>query len=277
VTVSTGSTWTGGLGSTTYANSSIVNNGNIQLNAGYGDNTYLALLGSTTLSGGGTVTLNSGDTDGFAYIQQQYGGLTLTNADNTIQGYGVIGHSGLAVLNQSAGTIDANVSGEALVLNGSGGVTNTGLIEGTNGGTLNIYGIDVNNAGGNITANGGAVVINGGAEIDGGTLNTLNGGTMGTGTGSAAYLNGGTSAGAVNISTDSTFTIGLNSTTYVNGSIANAGNIQVNAGSGYQYLPESVGRHNLVWRRHGDAEQREWLRPGLHRAKFGRHHADQLR
>ncbi|MGD0731750.1 MAG: S-layer family protein [Terracidiphilus sp.] len=230
VTLSAGSTWTGGLGSVTYTNSSIINNGNIQLYAGSGNSAYLILKGDTTLSGGGTVTLNSGDNDGYAYIEQNSGGMTLTNSNNTIQGYGVIGNGGLTVTNESAGTINANVSGETLTLNNSGGIVNTGLLEGTNGGTLNISGITVTNTGGNITANGGTVLVTG-AEIDGGTLNSLNGGTLGNGS-SSAYLNGGTTAGAVTLSAGSTWTGGLGSITFTNGSIVNNGNIQLNGGYG---------------------------------------------
>jgi hypothetical protein len=170
--------------------------------------------------------------------------LTLTNVNNTIQGYGVIGNGGLTVVNDALGTINANVTNQTLTLNSSGGVTNLGLLEGTNGGTLNISAITVNNAGGNITANGGTVLINAGAIIDGGALNSLNGGTLGNGGGSA-ILNGTTAAGAVTISSGSTWTGGLGSTTYTTGSIVNNGNIQLNGGSGNNTFMNLLGNTTL--------------------------------
>ena len=62
-----------------------------------GNNTILDLYTSTTLKGTGTVTLSEGT--GFAIIQQEFGGLTLTNNGNTIQSAGVIGNGGLTVVN----------------------------------------------------------------------------------------------------------------------------------------------------------------------------------
>jgi hypothetical protein len=231
LTLSSGTTWTGQLGSLTYLQGSIVNHGTFLLNAGSGSNTYMGLLSNTTLSGGGTVTLNSGDNNGQAYIYQTSGGTTLTNADNTIQGYGSIGNSGgLTVVNQAAGTIDANVSGQTLLLNGVGGVTNHGTLEATNGGILSISGITVNNAGASITADAGSVLIRS-ATIVGGTLAGLNGGTFGQGNSSSVTLDGLT-AGALTLSSGSSWTTGLGSTTYLQGSIVNHGAFLLDAGSG---------------------------------------------
>jgi hypothetical protein len=229
VTLSTGSTWTGQLGSYTYVQGSIVNHGTFLLNGGSGSNALMGLLNNTTLSGGGTVTLNSGDNNGQAYIFQQAGGTTLTNADNTIQGYGIIGNNGLTLVNQAAGTIDANVSGQTLLLNG-GGITNSGTLEATNGGILSISGNTVNNAGASITANAGSVLIQG-STIVGGTLAGLNGGTFGQGNNSTVTLDGST-AGALTLSSGSSWTTGPGSITYVQGSIVNHGAFALDAGSG---------------------------------------------
>jgi hypothetical protein len=228
LTLSTGSTYTGNLGTTTSLLGTIVNNGNFQLSAGSGNNTALNFSANTTLQGGGTVTLNSGDNNGQVWVQQSAGGVTLTNVDNTLQGYGIIGHSGVSFANNPAGTVDANVSGQTLLLNGTGNVTNTGLLEATNNGVLQISNI-IGNSGGNITANGGTVLINANATIQGGTLNSLNGGTLGTGTG-AATLDGSTNA--ITLSAGSTWTGGLGSQVSVLGTIANQGSVQLNAGSG---------------------------------------------
>ena len=105
-------------------------------------------------------------------------GVTLTNTNNTIQGAGLIGDNGaLTIVNQA--TIDANASGQSLNLSQGGGVvTNTGTLEATDGGTLNLFS-KVTNTGGAITANGGTVNVDD-ATIVGGTLNTTGGDLMQT-------------------------------------------------------------------------------------------------
>jgi hypothetical protein len=227
VTLAGSSAYTGPLGTTTTLLGTLTNQGNVQLNAGSGSNTNLDIAGNVTLQGGGTVTLNSGDTNGHVYVQQNGGSFTLTNLDNQVEGYGVIGNGGLAVVNGVSGIIDADVPTRTLLLNGSGGISNAGVLEATNGGTLQIT-ILVDDAGGAITANGGAVLIDGGGTLHGATLTTVNGGTLGTD--GAATLDG--SAGAIILTSGSTYTGALGTTTTLLGTITNQGNIQLNAGSG---------------------------------------------
>jgi len=76
LTLSSGSTWTSDLGSTTYVQGTFNNQGNIQINAGNGYNTYFLLTGNTTLQGGGAMTLNSGNSGGLDFVYQATGGLT---------------------------------------------------------------------------------------------------------------------------------------------------------------------------------------------------------
>jgi hypothetical protein len=172
VTLSSGSTYSSGNNSVTIVSGTITNNGTFQITSA-ANNSFLNLSNNTTLTGGGTITLNQGGA-GFPIIEQQVGGLTLTNSNNLIQGAGIIGNGGLTVINN--GTITANQSGATLLLNGSGGVTNTNLIEATGGG-LQISTV-INDAGGNITpANGSSVLLN--STIQGGTLNTLGHGNDG--------------------------------------------------------------------------------------------------
>ena len=103
----------------------------------------------------------------------------MTNSNNVIQGNGVIGNGGLVVVNSTAGVIDANVTGLQLVMNGSGGTTNTGLLEATDGGTLAFGTTTVNNGGGNLTASGtGSVISLFNTGVVGGTLNTSGGGAI---------------------------------------------------------------------------------------------------
>jgi len=226
LTLSKGSTYTGNTGTVTSVLGTITNNGTILLIGGSNANGYLGLNANTTLNGGGTVTLSyNGSESGAAYIQQNAGGLTLTNVNNTIDGTGVIGNGGLTLVNQSGGTIDANTKGAGLTLNGSGGVTNTGLLEATGGGILAIN-TTVNNAGGNITANGATVEL-AGATIYGGTLNNK-GGTFETPGGASATLDGSTASGAVTL--NGTYSGLEGSTTNILGTINNKGSLLMTGG-----------------------------------------------
>src|SRR5271167_4089965 len=110
----------------------------------------------------------------------------------------------------------------------SGGLTNTAIVEASNGGTLFIDGVTVNNAGGGtITANAGSTVqLVGNTDIVGGTL-TNNGSFFGTPDGNAAILDGSTAAGAITI--NGTYTNGNGSTTYLLGTINNNNNFLVMA------------------------------------------------
>ncbi len=160
----------------------------------------------------------------------QGNGQILTNANNTIQGTGVIGNGSLALINGSV--IDATPKGgtSTLNLNGSGNITNTATLEATAGGVLQISGNTVNNASGNITvadATSTVELVN--ATVQGGTLNNTGGGTFATV--STAALDGSTQ-GALTISTGSTYTASNNATTYLYGSIVNKGLIQLNGGNG---------------------------------------------
>ena len=225
-------TYTSDINSYTYLKGTINNQGTIQINAGAGDSTVLWTdSGNVMLTGGGTVNLSTVSGTGTAYIAQTTGGQTLTNVNNLIEGFGVIGDNGLTLVNEA--TVNANVSGQTLLLNG-GSVTNTGLLEATNGGTLEITGTTVTNGGANITAGAGSsVLLDGNSRVVGGTLNS-SGTFLGTAQGANAYLDGSTAAGAVTI--NGTYTSALNTDTYLLGTITNNGNIQVNGGSGFNTL-----------------------------------------
>ncbi|HEY7388103.1 MAG TPA: S-layer family protein [Bryobacteraceae bacterium] len=198
VTISSGTTYN--VGGTTLLQGTITNNGTITV-----PNTTLQVNGGdVTLTGGGTVQMSSD-----AFFNQSSGGLTLHNVNNTIEGTGQLGQNGLALDNQTNGIVNANVTSGTLTLNGSGTVTNTGLLEATNGGTLAINN-NVTNTGANITANGGTVVIN--STITGGTLNQIGAGVLTSG---SATLNG------VTISAGSTYNVG--GQTFLEGTITNNG------------------------------------------------------
>ena len=219
VTISTGSTYTTAAGQTTRLDSSLVNDGTFLINGSAGD--AIVNLGSNvTLSGGGAVTMKSGSGPA-AFLRGS--GVTLTNTNNTIQGAGNIGDSGALALDNEA-TIDANSSGQNLNVNGgNGGVTNTGTLEATGGGVLQLFST-ITNTGGAITASGTGSTVNVDGTIVGGTLTTASGGLMQTV--SSADLN------AVTISSGSTYAAGPGTTTQLNGAIVNDGTFAINGASG---------------------------------------------
>ena len=145
--------------SLTLSGATISNAGNINMNA-TGSTTELVITGSTTLSGGGTLTMSN------SAKNMILGGGTFTNQE-TIQGAGVIGDNNLTLVN--SGTIDVNVVG-TLQINPNGGTTNTGTLEASHDGTLELTGTFAN-TGGTIWANtAGATVELNGVTITGGTL-----------------------------------------------------------------------------------------------------------
>jgi len=180
---------------------SISNSGTLSTSDG-----ILNVANNVVLSGAGTFSMSNG-----AWVQQNSGGLTLTNQDNLIQGDGQLGRNGLALNNQASGTVNANNSGATLFMNGGGPVSNAGLLTATNNGTLQISN-NVTNTG-NITGNGGSVLIS--STVTGGTLNSTNSGTIGTS--GTATLNG------VTISAGSNYNAA--GTTNLVGTITNNGTI----------------------------------------------------
>ncbi len=208
LTLSAGSTFVDDLSGTTTLLGTINNNGNFQVNGGTGINTFLNIGNNVTLQGGGTVTLSTFAVGGGnAIIQQGSGGLTLTNVNNTIQGEGIIGSGGLTLVNQAGGTIDANSTGMGslsgitttttltLTLNGSGGLTNSGLLEASNTGVLSIANSTINNTNnsvaGTIQASGAGSTVQfvSGAVINGGNLE--GNGTLAVASAGTVMLNGG--------------------------------------------------------------------------------------
>jgi len=217
-------TYTADANSITNLMGTINNQGNIQvLNTG-----ALRLLGDAALQGGGTVTLAGPN------AIQSSPSYTLTNVDNTIQGAGSFTVKNF--VNQSGGTINANVSGQPLSFQ-SLTMTNAGLLEATNGGILQpgegTSTTVINNAGGTIAAlNGGIVNLNN-TTVMGGTLNNVSG-TLRTST--IATLDGSTAAGAVTI--QGTYIEGGYTTLL--GTINNQGTMQVLSGGSLRLFGDTT-------------------------------------
>ena len=202
------------IGGNTITNSNHSGTGGILLSS-VGNVTALILgAPSVTLTGGGTVTLSNNVQN---YIFGEAAADVLTNANNTIQGSGIIGNGQMGLVNH--GTIDANQP-VTLTINTSNGTTNTATLEATAGGNLILNGDTYTNTGGTILASGaGSVVTLLNPTINGGTLNTASGGLI-QASGNPT-LNGVTNAG--------TYQLPNNNSTFLTGTITNNGSIQLNS------------------------------------------------
>ena len=151
----------------------INNAGTIALNSS-GDHTELQIIGDgVTLEGGGHLILSNNAANTIVGTGPND---TLTNVDNTISGAGQIGSGDgtLTLVNEAHGTIEANDAGGMLTLETGTTITNNGVLEATNGGTLQI--LDP------VTGSGSAIIA-GGTLIFGAQSNvnvTFNSGANGT-------------------------------------------------------------------------------------------------
>jgi hypothetical protein len=227
-----------GSGDTLTLAGSIVNQGGVlahstiavEGNASVGGVAVLQASGTVTLSGGGAVVLTETSGAGTSYTQEITGvtGDTLDNIDNQISGYGSIGvgDNTLTLINEAAGTINANGAGTTLVLNtGTHTVTNRGLLEATNGGTLDLLG-SIANAGGTLLGAGGTALLDG-ATLTGGLISS-------SGTGSvraigSATLDGRTSGTTVSAGAD--VAVDAGNTLTALGTITNHGIMQATGGT----------------------------------------------
>jgi hypothetical protein len=202
----------------------------VEGNASVGGVAVLQVSGTVTLSGGGTVALTETSGAGTSYTQEITGvtGDTLDNADNQMIGYGGIGvgDNTLTLINEAAGTIDANAAGTTLVLNtGNQTVTNRGLLEATNGGTLDLHG-NIANAGGTLQAAGGTALLDG-ATLSGGLIAS-------SGTGSVRAIGSATLDGRTNgitVTTGADVGVDAGDTLTALGTIVNHGIMQATGGT----------------------------------------------
>ena len=138
----------------------IDNTGTIALNSA-GDQTEVQIVGDgVTLEGGGQVTLS-----GAAVIIGTGAAAVLTNVDNTMSGSGQIGSGDgtlTLIINETHGTIDANVAGGTFTLETGTTITNNGVLEALNGGTLQIL---------DPVTGSGSAIIEGGTMIFGAQSN----------------------------------------------------------------------------------------------------------
>ena len=161
-----------------FASGTIANSGLITL-VSAANNTILTLSGAVTITGGGTITLNQ--TGGGQPILNNANAGSLLNVNNLIQGAGQIGNNGLIVTNLAGGTFNANAAGSLPLGLNSNGVTNLGVLEASGNGVLQISTTVINKSG-TITAASSTLHVQmlNGSSIQGGTVSSTSGGTLGT-------------------------------------------------------------------------------------------------
>ena len=218
----------------------------------YYDGFILNFTGNTTLTGGGTIVLNSTASAAAANEAATLTGIggasppTLENVDNTIEGSGNLGSNGggneIDIENDSGGVIDETGSATPLVIQ-TPKLVNSGLIEALGSAGIKIAGgapVD-QSGGGTLLADGGDINLGGYSTIIGGTLEGENGGEFidvggldGTGA-LPVTIDAGTT---VNSAAGSAFTFaaGANQTALID----NSGSI-VLTGSGYTTFGSGAG------------------------------------
>ncbi|MBS0305158.1 MAG: hypothetical protein JSR43_07250, partial [Proteobacteria bacterium] len=195
----------------------------------------------STISGGGNQTIAGNATfnlnDAGAWLAIESAGSTTLASTVTVRGQGKIGqaayYSGNNTLTNN-GRISADVAGGTLTLMQpayDGSVVNNGVLDARGGGTLAIS-TNVDNSGGQISAQNASNVVLGGVTIKGGTL-----GTSGTGVIQAAsrgynFLDGTTITGTLDLTGIANSRQRLINTNTLSGAInvANGGILSLDSG-----------------------------------------------
>jgi hypothetical protein len=188
-----GTNGSGIAGTVNIANGAVLNLDGVVTNSGTinaqstGNNTEITLGQNTTLTGGGHVVLSG--SSGTNFIFGNLATFILTNLNNTISGGGTIGDNQMGFVN--AGTVNADVSGTLLVVDPNNNTTNTGVMEASNGGTLELLNYTVSNSsgaiGGTVEAVGAGSTLLLQTTLAGRTITAAGGGTIES---NGAVLNG---------------------------------------------------------------------------------------
>ena len=216
VTITSGTTYSVDAGNNNFLTGDLVNQGTIQV--GSSGNAARPLRrgpangGTINLSGGGTINLNNPN----SYLRGYYGNETLVNKDNTIQGQGYIYQ--LASF-QNQGDRQRQRLGRDARRSTAFNTTNTGTLEATGGGTLQIYTSTVTNTGHTISADSTSNLILNAATINGGNLTAA----------SPAVIHGidNTTLNGVTITSGTTYSVDAGNSNFLTGDLVNEGTIQV--------------------------------------------------
>ncbi|WP_162944043.1 MULTISPECIES: VCBS domain-containing protein [unclassified Rhizobium] len=179
------------------------NTGSIHITSAGSQTAFEIVQHGLTLTGGGTATLSD---DASNMIFGSSDDVTLTNVDNTISGAGQIGDGHLTLINE--GTIIADGSHALVIDTGVNAVSNTGTLEATGTGGLDIHSGVVND--GLLWANGGNIHLDG--NVSGGGTALLSG--------HASLEIGGSFSQAITLSTDAEATITIDHAVAFTGTIA---------------------------------------------------------
>jgi fibronectin-binding autotransporter adhesin len=216
--------YTVGANQATVVMGTVNNNGQLAITGG-GASLYIS--GTVNLQGTGKVTLGSGVSNTIAYNTGFDPEADTLNLSQTIEGQGFIS---VKINNTALGIVDANVNGEALVVDLA--TTNAGTLRASNGGTLSLTGVAVANTGGVISAqSGGTVQL--GFNVTGGTLSNVGGNIL---SGISTTLDG----SGVGITLNGNYTVGSNQATVVMGTVNNNGQLAVTGGGASLYISGTV-------------------------------------
>ena len=214
---------------------SFTNNGTFTIGGAAGNASFLSGSGNVTFDGTGTIVLN----DAFG-IARMYNGGFIFGSGQTVRGSGQLGINQAIFTNN--GLISADISGRSLDLdasggngglngggfgtNGNAGFYNTGILQASGGGTLNIGGgLYENSATGVIRAlNGSVVNLGGDSRILNGTLTTVGTGLI-RAVGNSQYLTG------VTLSSGSNLLV-QNNNLYASSTLTNNGTITLGGAAG---------------------------------------------
>ena len=219
-----------GGGGLTLAGSSTVNINN---------NSVLAIEGNQTLGGTGAIVFGATGSGNRLNIESPSGTGTLTVGPNvTIRGQnGTIGGQNFeggpnALVNN--GTISADVSGGTITIVNAP-VTNTGILQAQNGGTLVLSSNVTGAAGSQIVAGAGSVVLQNGVTISG-QINTSGSGSFQASGSGNNFLNAVTLNGGVDLASNTSIERVTGGLTLQNGATINVNNNSVIAFEGTQTL-----------------------------------------
>ncbi|MCW5764925.1 MAG: hypothetical protein KIT68_02990 [Phycisphaeraceae bacterium] len=223
VAISPGSTVLIPEGSNLLLRDTNVNNGTIRLETAGPGSARLLIGPPLTLTGNGQLVLSGPN----ARVEWTgTGAEVLTNGPgHTVRGFGLIGNGAIGIINQ--GLYSADVSGQSLtVIANTYGFTNSGVMQGISGGTLNISGasqaVPATNTNTVVARTGSRVLLNGNLHLTGGTLASEGSGFVEVNGGSVLISNVSIPAGSLILTPD-------NNTVELRGGIVNDGVIRFDA------------------------------------------------
>lgn len=214
-------------------NALLNNAGTLSINAAANASSLSTGGGSLLINGGGTIVLGGAN----AIIGNNG---TLTNANNTIVGQGAIAGNGMFFINQ--GTVNANVNGGNIYIDPvAAGMTNSGTLTSSNGGTLRFNGF----AGGGMTNTGTISAQNGSVTQFENSFGVSGGTFTSSGTGTVRTANGNT-VNYSSINNLGNWTLGSASTSNYSGDLFNSGSINMAADGGNVTFNFNSGTTNLT-------------------------------